>query len=167
MSLPIIDIELPVFVIFSVSAIISSLLIVNSRNVFYSAVSLGILGISVAVIIALLNPEAYALYSAIHLLLYVGATVVFIAISLVLFRGVQVNESNIPWASPLATVLGIVLLSVILVPFLSASSPLPPQALNLTVLAQDLLVKYWFPTIIIVIALATTLVEAITLARRD
>jgi|BEDMetMinimDraft_2_1075160.scaffolds.fasta_scaffold00143_13 NADH-quinone oxidoreductase subunit J len=170
MSLPIIDVETPIFILFGAFSVAAALVIVNGKNVFYSAISLGVLGISVAVLIALLDPAAYAVYSVLHLLLYVGATVVFIAISLVLFRGLQVQEYGVRWAAPIATIMGIILLAAIILSFSSSitasNSPIPPS-FNLSVLSQQLLIKYWFPTIIIIVALATTLVEAITLARRD
>ena len=62
------DFQIGIFFLFSIFALATALFIVNSKNVFYSAVSLAFLGISVAVLIADLDPEAYSLYSAFHLL---------------------------------------------------------------------------------------------------
>ena len=41
------------------------------------------------------------------------------------------------------------------------------RPINFQILANNLLEVYWFPIIILIIALLTTLIEAISLARRD
>ncbi|MEM4139215.1 MAG: NADH-quinone oxidoreductase subunit J, partial [Sulfolobaceae archaeon] len=133
---------------------------------FYSAVSLAFLGISIAVLIALLSPT-FAIYSVIHLLLYVGATVVFLVLSLVMFRGILIKEAKVKWAPFVAVVVTALILVTVLTNLPSESSISAPLAINLTSLSTDLLAKYWFPIIVIIIALITTIIEAISIARRD
>ncbi|MEL9970701.1 MAG: NADH-quinone oxidoreductase subunit J [Metallosphaera sp.] len=161
------DLQIGIFMLFSILALATALFIVNSKNVFYSAVSLAFLGISVAVLIADINPAAYSLYSAFHLILYVGATVVFLSISLVMFRGLEVKEVKTPWAPSLAIVAAIAFFAVLV---LSTSSITPsgtPEQLNLAVVGEKLISQYWFPAFILIVALLTTMIEALSLARRD
>ena len=155
------------FTFFGALSIASALYITRQKNVFYAAVSLAFLGISVAAMIALINTSSYSFYAAFHILLYVGATVVFLTISLVMFRGLNVREISVPWAPVIAVVAGM----LIFIDLISSFSGITPSAsvssFSLQTLANDILQNYWFPAIIIIIALLTTMIEAITLARRD
>lgn len=155
------------FTFFAALSIASALYITRQKNVFYSAVALAFLGISVAAMIALINTSSYAFYAAFHILLYVGATVVFLAISLVMFRGINVREVQIPWAPVIAFIVGMLIFIDLILSFSSITPPSVTSSFNLQTLANEILQNYWFPTIIIIIALLTTMIEAITLARRD
>ncbi|AAY81623.1 NADH-quinone oxidoreductase subunit J [Sulfolobus acidocaldarius] len=160
------DFQLAFLLLFSVFAIASSLLIVRQKNVFYSAVALGLLGVSVAVIIALLNPIAYSFYSALHLILYVGSAIVFLSVSLVVFRGLEVKERRVAWASILGFITALVVFFAFILTFVeNTPTPLQAQVFTLSTFANTLLSDYWFPILILVIALATTLIEALSLAR--
>ncbi|WP_338600161.1 NADH-quinone oxidoreductase subunit J [Sulfolobus tengchongensis] len=154
------------FGFFGIMAIAFSIYIVRARNVFYGAVSLAFLGVSIAALIALEAPATYGIYSIFHILLYVGATVTFLAISLVMFKDLEVKVSR---GNLGVLVGGAVALLFLIVIFLSVFqvSSVPLQPLNFQMLANDLLENYWFPLIILIIALLTTLIEAISLARRD
>ncbi|AWR99811.1 NADH-quinone oxidoreductase subunit J [Metallosphaera hakonensis] len=162
------DFQVGIFFVFSVLSLAVALFIVNSKNVFYSAVALAFLGMSVAVLIADLDPAVYSLYSAFHLILYVGATVVFLSISLVMFRGLEVKEVRTPWAPAMALLSAVALFAVIVLstgPI--ATSSVSIQPLNLAIIGERLISQYWFPAVILVIALLTTMIEALSLARRD
>ncbi|EZQ06982.1 MULTISPECIES: NADH-quinone oxidoreductase subunit J [Acidianus] len=158
--------QLTLFSIFAISSVAASIFIVSSKNVFYSAISLAILGISIAADIALLDPSSYSIYSVFHVLLYVGATVVFLSVSLVMFRGLDVREVRISWA-PVVSLIVVAFVFVAVLASLSNVPPVEPKPVNLVVLAQDVLNTYWFPAFILIVGLLTTLVEAIALARRE
>lgn len=160
------DFELGFFTFFGVVSIVSALFITRQKNVFYAAIGLAFLGISVAAMIALINPS-YSFYSAFHILLYVGSTVVFLAISLVMFRGLNVKEIKVPWAPLVALVVGVLVFLDLVITFSSITPVTQVSSISLQTLANDILQNYWFPTVIIIIALLTTMIEAITLARRD
>lgn len=160
------ELDLILFLIFSVATISSAIFIVSTKNVFYAAVTLAFLGMGIAALIALLAPNSYSLYSAFHLLLYVGATVVFLAISLVMFRGLYVRQINVPWAPIMAVISTIGIFAVVVISLTSIQVS-QPQSLDLPQLGEAILSKYWFPAIILVIGLLTTLIEAFALARRD
>ncbi|BCU69337.1 NADH-quinone oxidoreductase subunit J [Stygiolobus caldivivus] len=162
------DFQLSLFIIFSVFSIASALFITRQRNVFYASVGLAFLGIATAVLIALLNPSAYAFYSAFHLFLYVGSAVVFLSISLVVFRGLEVREVQIPWAGLVALVVGALTFLGLFVTFTSLTGiKYTPVTFNLVQFANTFLQQYWFPTVILVIALLTTMIEALSLARGE
>lgn len=160
------DIQDFIFLLFSITALASALFIVNSKNVFYAAVSLAFLGLSVAVLIADLNPAAYSLYAVFHLILYVGATVVFLSVSLVMFRGLEVKEFRTPWAPAVSLLVAVAFFSVLV---LSTSNvpPSTPPAVDLPSLGERLISQYWFPAVVLIVGLLATMIEAIALARRD
>lgn len=160
------DFEISFFAFFGIISIVSALFITKQRNVFYAAIGLVFLGISVAAMIALIN-VSYAFYSAFHILLYVGSTVVFLAISLVMFRGLNVKETKISWAPFVALTVGVFVFIDFLTAFSSITPVLPSQTFSLQTLANEILQDYWFPALILIIALLTTMIEAISLARRD
>ncbi len=153
--------------LFSAFSIASALYIVRQKVVFYSAVALAFLGMSTAALIALLSPGAYGIYSVLHLLLYVGATVSFLAITLVLFRGIEAKPQATPGVVTgviVAILIGMVT-AFLISPYLSAV-PVQPGSISLTALANDLLEQYWFPIVVLIVGLLTTVIEAIALARR-
>ncbi|MQL55184.1 NADH-quinone oxidoreductase subunit J family protein [Acidianus ambivalens] len=153
------------FLFFSIISISSAIFIVSSKNLFYAAISLAFLGVSIAVLIALISFQ-YSLYSVFHLLLYVGATVVFLSISLVMFKGLEVRQINIAWA-PIVAGVSAVLIFIAVVLSLSGVQVSQVGEINLQTLSSIILEKYWFPAVVLVVGLLTTLIEAITLARRD
>jgi NADH-quinone oxidoreductase subunit J len=148
-------------------AIVSSLYIVSSRNIFYSAIALAFLGISVALLIALISP-IYAIYSVIHLLLYVGSTVVFLAVSLVMFKGIFIREFKVKWAPVISIIISALLFISVITSFSEISGvPQSFEYVDITSLGLDIVYKYWFPVVVIIIALITTIIEAIAIAKRD
>ena len=161
------DIQYGLFVFFSAISIASAIFIVRQKNIFYSSIGLAFLGISVAVLIALINPSAYAFYSAFHFLLYVGSAVVFLSISLLIFKTLTVKEINVPWAGVTAVVTGAMLFLIIVVTFNNITPVSTNVTFSLQTFANTFLEKYWFPTLIIIIALLTTMIEALSLARGE
>jgi NADH-quinone oxidoreductase subunit J len=161
------EIQYGLFILFSVISIASAIFIVRQKNVFYSSIALAFLGISVAVLIALINPSAYAFYSAFHFLLYVGSAVVFLSISLLVFKTLTVKEINVPWAGVTAVVTGAILFLILIVTFYNTPTVSTGLTFNLQSFANIFLEKYWFPALIIIIALLTTMIEALSLARGE
>ncbi|PVU75750.1 NADH-quinone oxidoreductase subunit J [Sulfolobus sp. SCGC AB-777_G06] len=162
------DLQLVLFLLFSILSIASAIFITRQRNVFYASIGLAFLGIAIAVLIALLSPSAYAFYSAFHLLLYVGSAVVFLSISLVIFRGLEVKEAQIPWAGVAAVTVGALVYIGLFVTF-SSISPASAEStvFSLVKFANIFLQQYWFPTVILIVALLTTMIEALSLARGE
>ncbi len=159
-------VQIILFAFFGVMSIAFGIYIVRAKNVFYGAVSLAFLGVSIAALIALEAPTTYGIYSVFHILLYVGATVTFLAISLVMFKDLEIKIVGRS-ISVLAGVAVALLFLIVIYLSLPQVSIVALKPVNFTTLADDLLATYWFPIVILIIALLTTLIEAIALARRD
>ncbi|MEM3870863.1 MAG: NADH-quinone oxidoreductase subunit J, partial [Candidatus Korarchaeum sp.] len=126
----------------------------------YSAFFLSMVGIANALLFSLLGFPIIALF---HLIVYVGAAVTFILFSLVMMREVPTVEPGLKVAALSSLVLAILVLSRI---FLSVSAQ-PSFYLEYRELTSILVERYWFALIVASFALVTTLIEAITLARRE
>ncbi|MEM0017646.1 MAG: NADH-quinone oxidoreductase subunit J [Candidatus Korarchaeum sp.] len=159
MNLPM-DLNLLIFLISAMLALISSLLVVFHRSIVYSAFFLSMVGIANALLFSLLGFPIIALF---HLIVYVGAAVTFILFSLVMMREVPTVEPGLKVAALSSLVLAALVLSRI---FLSVSAQ-PSFYLEYRELTSILVERYWFALIVASFALVTTLIEAITLARRE
>ncbi|MEM2542464.1 MAG: NADH-quinone oxidoreductase subunit J [Candidatus Korarchaeum sp.] len=159
MNLPM-DLNPLIFLISAMLALISSLLVVFHRSIVYSAFFLSMVGIANALLFSLLGFPIIALF---HLIVYVGAAVTFILFSLVMMREVPTVEPGLKVAALSSLVLAILVHSRI---FLSVSAQ-PSFYLEYRELTSILVERYWFALIVASFALVTTLIEAITLARRE
>ncbi|MEM2219882.1 MAG: NADH-quinone oxidoreductase subunit J [Candidatus Korarchaeum sp.] len=159
MNLPM-DLNSLIFLISAMLALISSLLVVFHRSIVYSAFFLSMVGIANALLFSLLGFPIIALF---HLIVYVGAAVTFILFSLVMMREVPTVEPGLKVAALSSLVLAALVLSRI---FLSVSAQ-PSFYLEYRELTSILVERYWFALIVASFALVTTLIEAITLARRE
>ncbi len=158
MSLP--DPDVLIFLASAVLALVSSALVILHRSIVYSAFFLSIVGIANAILFSLLGFPIIALF---HLIVYVGAAVTFILFSLVMMREVPTVEPGLKVVTFSAFILTVLVLSRI---FLSVGAQ-PSFYLEYKGLTSILIEKYWFALIVASLALATTLIEAITLARRE
>jgi NADH-quinone oxidoreductase subunit J len=147
-------------VMVSAVAVISSLLIVVHKSLVYSAFFLGVLGISNAVLFALLGFTFIALF---QVAVYIGAAVTFFLFSVTLFEKVPVVERRIRIVIIAAVLSTIVLLAGIFGTYFGGTTQ--ATEVNFRELTSLLAGKYWFALIIAALTLITTLIEAITLAR--
>jgi NADH-quinone oxidoreductase subunit J len=83
-----------------------------------------------------------------------------------MFKGLEVRQINIAWA-PIVAGVSAVLIFIAVVLSLSGVQLGQVGEINLQTLSSIILEKYWFPAVVLVVGLLTTLIEAITLARRD
>jgi hypothetical protein len=83
-----------------------------------------------------------------------------------MFKGLEVRQINIAWA-PIVAGVSAVLIFIAVVLSLSGVQLGQVGEINLQALSSIILEKYWFPAVVLVVGLLTTLIEAITLARRD
>jgi len=158
-------IELIVFSAFSISAIVFSLLVVEHKSLVYSALSLAFLGISNAALFALLGFDYIALF---QISVYVGAAVMFILFSATLFREIPPTEVPMRAAAIGIAILVIAAIAAIFLPYNEVVlSPVSIPWDKEGGLARTLVQSYWFPFLVVALALITTLIEGITLARRE
>lgn len=99
------------FTVASIAAVASAVLAVKSKEDFYSAVLLGLTGLSTASLIALLG---YGFVAVFHALVYVGATVMFVVFGVVLIGRTGGFEKK---ATPLALAASVALAASLLVLF--------------------------------------------------
>lgn len=154
------SLDLLLFGISALLAVISSVLVVLHRSIVYSAFFLSVLGIANALLFSLLGFPIVALF---HLIVYVGAAVTFILFSLVMMREVPTVEPGLRVAAFASLILTVLVLSRI---FLSVNAQ-PSFYLEYRDLTSALVEKYWFALVVASFALVTTLIEAITIARRE
>lgn len=154
--------DLIIFALASIALIVSSILVIKHKSIVYSAFFLSITGMSNAVLFALLG---YPFISLFHLAVYVGAAVTFILFTVVMFREVGKVEASAVGLSLIASIL--IALALIRIFVEGWSSPLKVVSVSYVDMAIVMLRTYWFPVLIATIALVTTLIEAITLARRE
>ncbi|HDI86695.1 MAG TPA: hypothetical protein ENF83_04745 [Candidatus Korarchaeota archaeon] len=161
MSLPI-DLTSLAFLATSALAVASAILVVSHRSLVYAAFFLDILGTANAVLFALLG---YPIVAVFQLTVYVGSAVTFILFSVVMFR--EVPETPVPLKEFAAVTIALTM-AALLVTFHSFSGALPQtQAVEMKELTRLVVDKYWFALLLSILSMATTLIEAITLARRE
>jgi len=163
MSLNNIPLDLILFIIASAVGVVSAALVISHRSLIYSAFFLSIVGMCNAILFTLLGYTIIALF---HLAVYVGAAVTFIMFSITMFKEVPPVELPVRYLGLLASIL-----LAVTVGYIFCRSPIamksPIASISYRDLAIAFLDPYRFPIIIATIALITTLIEAITLARRE
>ncbi len=161
MSLPI-DLTSLAFLATSALAVASAVLVVGHRSLVYAAFFLDILGTANAVFFALLG---YPLVAVFQLTVYVGSAVTFILFSVVMLK--EVPETTVP-IREFAAFTVVLTAAALLVAFNQFSGILPQtQAIDMGELTRLVVDKYWFALLLSILSMATTLIEAITLARRE
>jgi len=150
------------FLAIAVMAILSSLLVVEHKSLVYSAFFLGVLGMANAALFALLGFTFIALF---HVAVYIGAAVTFILFSITMFEEAPSIERPFRVVAGFTVLLTFLFLAVIFGIYLG--KPLQPSYVDYRELARLLTQNYWFALIVAALTLVTTLIEAITLARRE
>ncbi len=151
-----------VFFIASIGALISALLVVEHKSIVYASFFLALLGTSNATLFVLLG---YPIVSIFHLAVYVGAAVTFILFSVVLLKEAPLVEPVARGIAIIAALEVLLLFSVGFRPLLK-SEPIN-GVVSLGDISSLLVDKYSFALLVAALALATTMIEAITLARRE
>ena len=154
--------DLAVFTLASIALVVASALVIKHRSLVYAAFFLSIAGMANAVLFALLGYTFIALF---HIAVYVGAAVTFILFSITMFKDVGPVEPRARGLAALSTIL--ICLALIGLFYSGWNIPLEVKPIPYMEMASYFLTSYWFTIIVATIALVTTLIEAITLARRE
>ncbi len=141
--------------------IAAALLALVSKEDVYAALSLGLVGIGVAALVALLG---YGILSVFHILVYVGATVTFVVFSVLLIgRGVG-------WEKRLFTtgVMTAVLIAVsyFISMYALSSSQMRVISLSLSEVGGELFSKHTLSLVFLAFALASVMIEGMLIASR-
>lgn len=156
------DAGIVLFLIFAAVAIISAILVVEHKSLTYSAVFLALLGMANAALFVLLGFIFLALF---FISVYVGAAVTFILFSVTMFNEAPKVETSVRIVAIISVVLVAVLLTLGFGLHLSSGNP--PSYNSFRDLSSLLTQKYGFALVIAALTLITTLIEAITIARRE
>ena len=151
-----------VFFVLAALSIVSAILVVEHKSLIYSALFLGTLGMANAALFVMLGFSFIALF---FVTVYIGAAVTFILFSVTMFQEAPKVERPIRIIAFVSVVLtGILLVLVFAFCF---SDGIQPVYVSYRDLASLLTEKYGFALIIAALTLITTLIEGITIARRE
>jgi len=144
------------------AALAAGVYVVSEKDLVYASVGLAILGSLTAGLVAL---SGYPLAAAFIVIVYVGAAVMFIIVSVTMLGGGG-GEQKEPFrgtavGAAVAASLGVAAAAIGLHGLYSR-----PGELSLGSLAEALLSRYPVALIVLIAALAATLVEGVTVARR-
>lgn len=142
--------------------ILAGYLVVRARDLVYSSASLAILGLLNAALLAIMG---YTIIAAFLVIVYVGAAVMFIIIVVSMLGGgggeARDEEKGLFAATALATVAILIATTGRIY-----GSFTRPEGVSMASVSELLLSDYGVVLSIIFVALAATLVEAISIARR-
>lgn len=156
--------EIITFISASILAISSAVMVVKTRSLIYSALFLGMLGVSMAIFFALMG---YQIVSLFQIIVYVGATVTFIIFSIVMLRETYVVEVSSKILSISTATLILLMFTAII--FYTTGGVYSSTPINVPYdkVTELLMENYTLPLIIVVFALITTLIEGIIIARKE
>lgn len=150
------------FSLLAASLVVFAILVVKAKSLVYAALSLGFLGMANAGIFVLLGYLFIALF---HLAVYIGAAVIFILFSATLFK--EVPDVELPTKVLAIIVIPLIVLVLIFVYLPFNNIEFVMRYFTYKGLSTLFVEKYWFPLIVTALALVTTLIEAVTLARKE
>ena len=148
-------------VLLALASIVVAFLTVTLRDLVYSSSLLAVLGSLVAAFLALLG---YYLVAAFIVIVYVGAAVMFIVLTVSMLGGGGVEVRN-NLRGALAASATLVALSVALL-VLGIPSNVFPVNVDVRVVSDSLLSDYALVLAVLLVALAATVIEGIAVARR-
>ncbi|MEB3787550.1 MAG: NADH-quinone oxidoreductase subunit J [Desulfurococcales archaeon] len=148
--------------IIAVSMVLAAYMVVRARDLVYASGSLAILGLLNALMLALLG---YSIVAAFLVVVYVGAAVMFIIITVSMLGGgrgeKRDEEKGLFVATTIATALALIAYTA---GYYKAFTR--PETIPISTVSEFLASNYGVALAIVFIALAATLVEAISIARR-
>jgi NADH-quinone oxidoreductase subunit J len=146
--------------ILSAFALYFAYLTVRGKDLVYSSVSLALTASLVSLIVAFMG---FHLVAIVQLLVYVGAAVMFIIISVSLLGAKETTVRN-EYLGLTAGIFTLTVLAIYLNKLYTAFTfaKVPPAS----VISDLLLSRYMSVLVLIIVALAATIIEAISLAKR-
>ncbi len=158
-----VSVDLPLFVaVMGAAAVASSYLVVRSRDLVYASVSLAVLGSLTAAVLALLGLGIVAAYLV---LVYVGAAVMFIIITISMLGPSHAEQQDVMKGLISATsVAAFVIIAMAVLRLYNLYAV--PAPISVQVAASEALKRYLPVLALIFIGQAATVVEAIAIARR-
>lgn len=153
--------EIAVFACLSTLAVVFGFLAVKSRDSVYAALSLAFVGSSVAGLIALMG---FGYLAAFHLVIYVGAAVIFLTFTVLMLREPPAEFREMRLAALVNAVALATILYMLLRQTFLGNVELKE---NLSEVSALIFGKYWLAFLALVYSLATVVIEAIVVARGE
>ena len=151
--------EMIIFILASMTGILSAVLTIIHKSLTYAAFFLAILGVSNAVLMTLLG---FTILAVFHIAVYIGAAVIFILFSVTLLK-------EPPPPTPSMTIIAGLAAATLVAGFLTVFLGVNAETyghVSYRDIASLLISKYKFTLLITTLTLVTTLIEALTLAMR-
>jgi len=151
----------------AVFTIVTSLIALEAKEIVYGAVALGLSFLGIAGFFILLNSPFLA---AFQILIYVGAIAVLIIFTVMLVRRevwLKVSEDK---GRLIGILGGLAVASIIITLFLSSSMAFlfpPKETLSFQEIGLQLLKDYWLALEVLALLLASAVLGALTLAKRE
>ena len=154
------DLENLIVAITGFIAILTSVMVIKSRNLVYAAVYLSIVGVINSILIALLG---YIIIAVLHILIYVGAGIMFIVMSISMMRETSdATEFRLPAAL-------LAVLVAIPIAYVGINMEPPGKAVwnpnDYIELSTYIVSNYPLPILIVLLALASVLIASISITR--
>ncbi|MEB3859701.1 MAG: NADH-quinone oxidoreductase subunit J [Desulfurococcales archaeon] len=145
----------------SVSLLLSGYLVVRVRDLVYASLALAVLGLVNAMLIALLG---FSIVAAFLVIVYVGAAVMFIIVSVSMLGGGGQEEWRPARGAAMAALFGAGL-AVALAATGAYQAYSTPTPVSLREVSETILSRYGPAIGVLFVALAATLIEAIAVAK--
>lgn len=148
--------------VLTASLIASGYMVIYSRDMVYASGFLALLGLANAVFVALLG---FPIVAAFIIIVYVGAAVMFLIISISMLGGGGGEE----WSKAFGALTALAVIGPLaLVLALGGINRLymEPPGVELATVADSLITKYLPVIFVLLVALAATVIEAISIAKR-
>lgn len=145
----------------ALASIVVAILTVTLRDLVYSSSLLALLGSLTAALLALLG---YYIVAAFTIIVYVGAAVMFIIITVSMLGGggVEVRSNTRGVVVALATLTAL----IAAISTLGLPTAIFPVNVDLRIVSDSLLSGYLIVLVVLLVALAATVIEGIAVARR-
>ncbi|MFQ6136970.1 MAG: NADH-quinone oxidoreductase subunit J [Candidatus Hydrothermarchaeales archaeon] len=160
--------DLIVFLIIALVAIASSILVLESEEIFHSALYLALMFVSVAGLFILLGAEFLA---AIQVLIYAGAVIILVLFAIMLTkRGIALRERTTLYGKVTRLGVAAVFIFLLVVSIVRVTWPIKfseRQASSTIALGNALFTDYVIPFEIVSVVLLAALIGGIFLAKKE
>ena len=154
------DISLTISLLAGLLALVFSIFVVISKNIVYGAIHLSLLGLVVAALIAMLG---YPIVAILHIIIYVGAGVLFIIMSVSMIREVTERRVNKPLSFLVALIVSSPLFYLAAV---TENQGIPqPAYSDYAILSRYIAQNYWMPALLVFLSLSASLMAAVSITR--
>ncbi|WP_449461631.1 NADH-quinone oxidoreductase subunit J [Tardisphaera miroshnichenkoae] len=136
-------------------------LAVSHKSMIYSALFLAFLGLTNA---ALFFALGYAFVAFVQVVVYVGASVLFLIISVSMLR--EPKESGISYAYPITGAVAVLALGLLFIYVFGSAVEIVPHAISYSLMASEILNKGGVATYVLFLLLALGLITSVTVSLR-